>query len=97
MMIIQKHFQSIVIKHFLYAGLSIIKVSVHADYKGVIAFLSQHLKLLNTADTALWIKDDDLCTRDICKACKSRFSGISGSCSQDHDIIRDLILFRGSR
>ena len=40
----------------------------------------------------LRIKYNDSCSRNICKACKSCFTGISGSCSQDYDLILYLIL-----
>ena len=74
-------FKFFVTEQLLYAGLRIIKVSVDSNYAGIVTFLGAHLQLLDLADTALWIKYDNACSRNISKTCHSCFSGIAGGSS----------------
>ena len=69
-------FQLLVIKHFLYSSLGIIKIAGNSHYVGIISLLGNHLLLLNRAYTVLRIKDNDLCARYICKACHGSLSCI---------------------
>ena len=74
-------------KHLLYTGLCLIKVSMNSYNECIVTLLGHHLFFLDRADTVLRIKYNDLGPFYICKACQCCFSGISGSCSQDNDIL----------
>ena len=88
--------QFLVGENLLHTGLGIVKVAVNAYYEGIGTLLGHHLLLLNRADTVLRVKYDDPGTLDIGKACQSCLTGITGSSSQDHDLILDIILTGGS-
>ena len=74
-------FKFFVAKQLLYTGLCVIEVSMDGNYAGIITFLGTHLQLLDLADTALWIKDNNAGSWNICKTCHSCFSGITGGSS----------------
>ena len=78
-------FKFFVAEQLLYSCLRIIKVSMNGNYTGIITFLGTHLQFLNLADTALWIKYNNTCSRNVSKTCHSCFSRITRCSSQDHD------------
>ena len=63
----------------------------------ICPFLSHHLPLLDSTDAALGVEYDDPGSRNICKSSHRRLAGISGSGSQDYDLIRHSILRGRSR
>ena len=81
-----------VVEHLFDSSLCVIEVSCDAYDCSVGTLLCYHLFLLDRTYSMLRIKYNDSCSRNICKACKGCFTGISGSCSQDHDLILYLIL-----
>ena len=83
-----------IIEHLLNCSLGIIKVACDSYNIGIGTLLSYHLLLLDRTYTMLRIKYDDLGSRHICKACHCSFTCISGSCSEDHDLILDVVLLR---
>jgi len=64
-------------------------------YKSIGTFLCYHLLFLDRAYAVFRIEYNDLCSRYICKSRKCCFSGISGCCCEDHDLILHLIFLCG--
>ena len=84
----------LIVEHLLDCGLCVVEVSCDT-YNGCVGtLLSYHLLLLDRAYTVLRIEYDNPCSRNICKTSQCSLTGISGSCSQDHDVVLDLVLSR---
>ena len=83
-----------IIKHLLNCSLGIVKVSGNTYHISIGSLLGYHLFLLNRADAMFRIEYDNFGSRYICKTCHGSFTGISGCCGKNYDLIFHMVLLR---
>ena len=77
----------------LHAALAVIEVALYSAYRYIFAFLCHHLAFLHIAYALDRIEYHDLRAGNVLESFQRSLTGITGSSSQDHDLILDIQLF----
>ena len=74
-------------KDLLDGSLRVVEVAAHRGDTGIVAALRDHLRLLHSGHTAVWVKDDDLRARDVAETLHRGLAGVAGGRGEDQNFI----------